>query len=182
MLAEGRRLDGGVTYYQHDLLEGPPPPPPFRPDVVVAAYLLPYASNFNELLEFCEAAAVSLESGGRFVGITALYTDMIARDPGALLRRDHGRVESETLGWEFTWTGRPEDGMRVESTLYSADRKAQVTLPSHFWSKHSIERALEAAGFEAITWAPLEAAAGAPEAFATTKDPMPVGVFTARLA
>ena len=72
--------------------------------------------------------------------------------------------------------------MRVESTLFSADRKAQVTLPSHFWSKHSIERALEAAGFEAITWAPLEAAAGAPEAFATTKDPMPVGVFTARLA
>ena len=66
-LAEGRRLDGGVTYYQHDLLEGPPPPPPFRPSVVVAAWLLPYASNFNELLEFCEAAAVNLESGGRFV-------------------------------------------------------------------------------------------------------------------
>ena len=72
--------------------------------------------------------------------------------------------------------------MRVDSILYSADRKAQVTLPSHFWSKHSIERALEAAGFEAITWAPLEAASGAPEAVATTKDPMPVGVFTARLA
>ena len=107
---------------------------------------------------------------------------MIARDPGALLRRDHGHVASETLGWEFKWTGRPEDGMRVESVLYSADRKAQVTLPSHFWSKNSIERALEAAGFEAITWAPLEAASGAPEAVATTKDPMPVGIFTARLA
>ena len=132
--------------------------------------------------EFCEAAAVNLESGGRFVGITALYTDMIARDPGALLRRDHGHVESETLGWEFKWTGRPEDGMRVESILYSADRKAQVTLPSHFWSKHSIERALEAAGFEAITWEELAADKGAPEAVATTKDPMPVGIFTARLA
>ena len=69
MLAEAKRQESqdGVTYYRHDLLEGPPPPPPFRPDVVVAAWLLPYASNFNELLEFCEAAAVSLESGGRFV-------------------------------------------------------------------------------------------------------------------
>ena len=107
---------------------------------------------------------------------------VIARDPGALLRRDHGHVESETLGWEFKWTGRPEDGMRVESILYSADRKAKVTLPSHFWSKHSIERALEAAGFEAITWEELAADKGAPEAVATTKDPMPVGVYTARLA
>ena len=107
---------------------------------------------------------------------------VIARDPGALLRRDHGHVESETLGWEFTWTGRPEDGMQVESILYSADRKAQVTLPSHFWSKHSIERALQAAGFEAITWEELAADKGAPEAVATTRDPMPVGVFTARLA
>ena len=107
---------------------------------------------------------------------------MIARDPGALLRRDHGHVESETLGWEFKWTGRPEDGMRVDSILYSADRKARVTLPSHFWSKHSIERALEAAGFEAITWEELAADKGAPEAVATTKDPMPVGIFTARLA
>ena len=80
------------------------------------------------------------------------------------------------------WTGRPEDGMRVESTLYSADRKAQVMLPSHFWSKHSIERALQAAGFEAITWEELAADKGAPEAVATTKDPMPVGIFTARLA
>ena len=107
---------------------------------------------------------------------------VIARDPGALLRRDHGHVESETLGWEFKWTGRPEDGMQVESILYSADRKAQVTLPSHFWSKHSIERALQAAGFEAITWEELAADKGAPEAVATTRDPMPVGVFTARLA
>ena len=72
--------------------------------------------------------------------------------------------------------------MLVDSILYSADRKAQVTLPSHFWSKHAIEKALEAAGFEAIVWAPLEAASNAPEAVATTKDPMPVGVFTARLA
>ena len=72
--------------------------------------------------------------------------------------------------------------MRVESKLFSADRKAQVTLPSHFWSKHSIERALEAAGFEAITWEELSVAAGAPEAVATTRDPMPVGVFTAQLA
>ena len=46
----------------------------------------------------------------------------------------------------------------------------------------SIERSLEAAGFEAITWEELAADKGAPEAVATTKDPMPVGIFTARLA
>ena len=76
----------------------------------------------------------------------------------------------------------PRASLRVDSILYSADRKAQVTLPSHFWSKPSIERALEAAGFEAITWEELAADKGAPEAVATTKGPMPVGIFTARLA
>ena len=56
-------------------------------------------------------------------------------------------------------TGRP-----AGITLFTEDGKSHC-------AKHSIERALEAAGFEAITWAPLEAAAGAPEAVATTKDP-----------
>ena len=115
-------------------------------------------------------------------------TEHAPRDPVRVLERCHcladivERGAAETLGWEFKWTDRPQDGMRVESTLFSADRKAQVMLPSHFWSKHSIERSLEAAGFEAITWEELAADKGAPEAVATTKDPMPVGIFTARLA
>ena len=76
--------------------------------------------------------------------------------------------------------------MQVESTLYSADRKAQVTLPSHFWSKHSIERvfsldqrprALRRSRGRRSRPRPAR-----PRPCATTKDPMPVGVFTARLA
>jgi hypothetical protein len=60
------------------------------------------------------------------------------------------------------------------------DRKTRATFPNYLWSKHSITRALEAAGFapETITFHPL-AADGAPET--GSYDDL-VGVFTARLA
>jgi phosphohistidine phosphatase SixA len=49
----------------------------------------------------------------------------------------------------------------------------------HLWSKRSVERALEASGFEKISWVPL-AADGAPDAEESYEEV--VGVFTARLA
>ena len=47
------------------------------------------------------------------------------------------------------------------------------------WSMRSVERALEASGFEKISWAPL-AADGAPDTEESYEEV--VGVFTARLA
>ena len=48
------------------------------------------------------------------------------------------------------------------------------------WSKRSVERALEASGFEKISWAPL-AADGAPDDTGESYEEL-VGVFTALLA
>ena len=48
------------------------------------------------------------------------------------------------------------------------------------WSKRSVERALEASGFEKISWVPL-AADGAPDDTEESYEEV-VGVFTARLA
>ena len=51
---------------------------------------------------------------------------------------------------------------------------------NHLWSKRSVERALEASGFEKISWEPL-AADGAPPDPEESYTEI-VGVFTARLA
>ncbi|MEY4567911.1 MAG: hypothetical protein RLY14_2881, partial [Planctomycetota bacterium] len=40
-----------------------------KSDLVFAAYLLNYASNYQELLSMCEAIARNLTSGGRFVSV-----------------------------------------------------------------------------------------------------------------
>jgi len=48
------------------------------------------------------------------------------------------------------------------------------------WSMRSVERALEASGFEKISWAPL-AADGAPDDTGESYEEL-VGVFTALLA
>ena len=179
LLKEARRHESadGVTYYRHDLIEGPPPKPLFQPDVVIASWLLPYASNFNELLEFCEAAAVNLESGGRFVGITTLFTDFIA---GRVCTTGGGKIETDPLTRSLHWESHPHDGMEATVSIFTEDRKTRATFPNHLWSKRSVERALEASGFEKISWVPL-AADGAPDDTEESYEEL-VGVFTARLA
>ena len=117
LLKEARRHESadGVTYYRHDLIEGPPPKPLFQPDIVIASWLLPYASNFNELLEFCEAAAVNLESGGRFVGITTLFTDFIA---GRVTTAGGGKIETDPLTRSLHWESHPHDGMTATVSIF----------------------------------------------------------------
>ena len=138
---------------------------------------MPYASNFNELLEFCEAAAVNLESGGRFVGITTLFTDFIA---GRLTTTaGAGKIETDPLTRSLHWESQPHDGMTAKVSIFTEDRQTRATFPNHLWSKRSVERALEASGFEKISWAPL-AADGAPDTEESYEEL--VGVFTARLA
>ena len=178
-----------MTYYRHDLIEGPPPKPLFQPDVVIASWLLPYASNFNELLEFCEAAAVNLESGGRFVGITTLFTDFITAGGFArttsgvrttrLCLADGGYIVTDPLTRSLHWESHPHDGMTATVSIFTEDRQTRATFPNHLWSKRSVERALEASGFEKISWVPL-AADGAPDTEESYEEV--VGVFTARLA
>lgn len=115
-------------------------------------------------MEFCEAAAVTLESGGRFVGITTLYSDFIA---GRATDPKQGKIETEPLTRSLHWEGSPRDGMLATVSIFTEDRKTRATFPNYLWSKHSISRALEAAGFVSVSWHPL-AADGAPETGATT--------------
>ena len=63
--------------------------------------------------------------------------------------------------------------------MITEDRATRATFPNHLWSKRSVERALEASGFEKISWAPL-AADRAPDTGESYEEL--VGVFTARLA
>ena len=126
--------------------------------------------------EFCEAAAVNLESGGRFVGITTLFTDFIA---GRVTTTGGGKIETDPLTRSLHWESHPHDGMEATVSIFTEDRKTRATFPNHLWSKRSVERALEASGFEKISWVPL-AADGAPDTEESYEEL--VGVFTARLA
>ena len=62
LLKEARRHESadGVTYYRHDLIEGPPPKPLFQPDIAIASWLLPYASNFNQAVGRARARGLGL--------------------------------------------------------------------------------------------------------------------------
>ena len=117
------------------------------------------------------------QSGGRFVGITTLFTDFIA---GRVCTTGGGKIETDPLTRSLHWESpNPHDGMEATVSIFTEDGKTRATFPNHLWSKRSVERALEASGFEKISWAPL-AADRAPDTGESYEEL--VGVFTARLA
>ena len=91
----------------------------------------------------------------------------------------HGSIETDPLTRSLHWESHPHDGMTATVSIFTEDRQTRATFPNHLWSKRSVERALEASGFEKISWAPL-AAEGAPDAEESYEEV--VGVFTACLA
>ena len=90
-----------------------------------------------------------------------------------------GKIETDPLTRSLHWESHPHDGMEATVSIFTEDRKTRATFPNHLWSKRSVERALEASGFEKISWVPL-AADGAPDTEESYEEL--VGVFTARLA
>ena len=140
MIEEGRRIESdaplGITYTVQDLsLSRPNSQASLAPkvDIVTAAFLLPYASDTASLHSFCKAAADSLSSGGRFVGITMLYSD--------IFETSNLSLHSSKLCWGVTWLSAPQPGfpLLVEMTLLNQTKTQRVTFPNYLWSKADTE-------------------------------------------
>lgn len=108
-------------------------------DLVFAAYLLNYASSYEELLAMCQSIARNLKRGGRFVTVNNNPDDppdnfQTGRGYGYTKRLEGPLIEGAPIIWSFHLT---------EGTI-------EVT--NYYLTNASVERALHAAGLRDIRW------------------------------
>lgn len=128
----------GITFTSEltDDLEG-------RFDLVLAVYVLPYATTRDELLHMCAQMARPLRPGGRLVALP--------------VHPDYDRVPSyyERYGFRLTPIGPDEDGGRVRLDLFDPSKDGagdEDTVTAYVWNKESIDAAMHAAGFQLVQW------------------------------
>lgn len=115
-------------------------------DVVVAAYLLNYARNRNELQAMCDGIARALKPGGRFVTVNSSPP---LKFPDAPSYRRYG--------FETTTTGPWEEGAPIKWTFYLDD--GSFELENYYLSVATHEEAFRSAGFRSTYWHAPELAA-----------------------
>ncbi|MFJ5611492.1 class I SAM-dependent methyltransferase [Streptomyces sp. NPDC093221] len=123
-------------------------------DLVLAVYVLPYASSYPELVDLFRTAAGALRTGGELVTLP-IHPDVPA-DPdyysryGFRLNPLHGR----------------EDGGEVDLHILFGSYDTHVT--AHYWSAPTLEKALAETGFGPSQWHRhrlSDAAAAGPDTF-----------------
>lgn len=147
-LEEERRQPLGIEYLQQDAVTADLGT---GFDLVVAAYLLNYAHDYDALLGMCRAIARHLPPGARFVTVNnnpAHPRERFgnSRKYGFTKRADLPLAEGVPVAYIFHL----DDGQSVEITNYHLD------IATH-------ERALRAAGFRDIAWHAPALAPGAAE-------------------
>lgn len=110
-----------------------------RFDLVVAAYLLNYASTREALSELCSAVARSLRPGGRFVTVN--------NNPDQA--REHFEA-SRPYGFIKSSPGDLQEGIPVVYTIFQDGGSFDIT---NYWlSRATHEECLRAAGLRDIRW------------------------------
>jgi ubiquinone/menaquinone biosynthesis C-methylase UbiE len=118
-------------------------------DLVVAAYLLNYASSKEELLEMCRAVARNLKPGGRFVTVNS----------NSELAPQFNET-SHKYGMTRITPPEMHEGTPYQWRNFLDDRTFDIT--NYYLSAATHEWALRAAGFKEIRWhAPRLSPAGA---------------------
>ncbi len=108
-------------------------------DLAVAAYLLNYATNREELATICRNIAASLKPGGRFVAVNT--------NPGL----DFWSAPSyRKYGVETSVAGPPREGTPIIWTIHLEDGPFQIE--NYYLDRELHERAFRAAGFQKIIW------------------------------
>ncbi len=110
-----------------------------KSDLVFAAYLLNYASNYEEILSMCEAIVRNLKPGGRFVTV-----NNNPDDPPSNL--ETGRK----YGYSKRIHGRLEEGSPVHWSFHLPEGTVEVT--NYYMSTLTMERALHEVGLTHIHW------------------------------
>jgi SAM-dependent methyltransferase len=138
----------GIDYVVGDVLDLDPPE---RFDLVVAAYLLNYASSREELRAMCEAVARALKPGGRFVTVNS-RPDLAFRE-----------IDYSPYGFERIFAGEMPEGAPFIWRIHLDDSSFDITNFHLGVATH--ERALSAAGLEQVHWSDPSVSAEGERAF-----------------
>lgn len=109
-----------------------------RFDLVLAVYVLPYATTREELAAMCASMVRPLRPGGRLVALP-IHPDYV---------RDMRYYEQ--YGFRMTPDGPDVDGGKVRLDLCKPPYDATVT--AYYWNKDSLEAAMHGAGFRPVQW------------------------------
>ncbi|MEU2603463.1 class I SAM-dependent methyltransferase [Streptomyces albus] len=152
MVAAARAIEEreplGIRY---DVLDAGALPEPDRPfDVATAVYLLNYADDEETLARMCHGIHRSLAAGGELLALT--------QNP------DFRFDGPDTAKYGFTYTpcGTTPVGPRVH---IEALLDPPVTFDTNYPLRPVYERCLKAAGFDEVTWVPLQVPAPAAHPF-----------------
>lgn len=107
-------------------------------DLVLAVYVLPYATSREELDAMCASMARALRPGGRLVALPI--------HPEYVRDRDY----YAPYGFRMAPDGPDVDGGRVRLELCRPPHDARVT--AHVWSRETLESAMRRAGFAPVQW------------------------------
>jgi SAM-dependent methyltransferase len=122
VVADARKLDGTERF-----------------DLVVAAYLLNYASSSEELEEMCAAVARALRPGGRFVTVN--------NNPE---QAPEHFAASRSFGFVKSTPGELHEGSPIIYTIFQDEGSFDIT---NYWlSTATHEKCLRAAGLREIHW------------------------------
>jgi ubiquinone/menaquinone biosynthesis C-methylase UbiE len=134
--AQEARQPLGVTYAVADAreLSGDDPV-----DLTVAAYLLNYARNREELQAMCDGIARSLKPGGRFVTVNT--------NPALDL---NAAPSYRKYGFETTAVGQWQEGTPILWTFHLED--GPFSIENYHLGVAAHEEAFERAGFSEVRW------------------------------
>lgn len=109
-------------------------------DLVTGIYLLNFAQDRNQLLNFCTVAYNALKPGGSFVG----FNDNVDENPN--LARSFAKY-----GFEKTTPNPQREGDEVLYTITNEDR-TELIIKNFFIKPENYKWAFEQAGFSSFTW------------------------------
>jgi ubiquinone/menaquinone biosynthesis C-methylase UbiE len=113
---------------------------PAKYDVAVAAYLLNYARNREELGDMCSSVARSLKPGGRFVTVNSNPALDFTSAPSY-----------RPYGFETSVVGEWREGVPITWTFFLEDGSS-FSIENYYLSVAAHEDALREAGFRTIRW------------------------------
>lgn len=108
-------------------------------DLVVAAYLLNYARNREELASMCRGVASCLKPGGRFVTVNTNPARDFTRSPSY-----------RKYGFETSVSGEFREGVPIRWEFFLDD--GPLSIENYHLDERLHEAALRAAGFGEVRW------------------------------
>lgn len=110
-------------------------------DIVLAVYVMPYATNHDDLLAMSQEMARVLKPGGRLLTLP-IHPDFNA-DPEYYRSFGLRLIEEQPR----------EDGSLVRLNI--CQPPYDVNIQAYYWSRQTLEKTLNQAGFLAVNWKPL---------------------------